>query len=46
MSHSTAGYCEEPTMKVGSSPPVIKPAMKTPLITDEIFVSLAKPAVM
>jgi hypothetical protein len=33
MSHNTAGYCEEPTVK-------------TPLITDELFVMLAKPAVM
>jgi hypothetical protein len=38
MSHSTTGYCEEPTVKVGSSPPV-----KTPLITDKFFVTLAKP---
>jgi hypothetical protein len=46
MSHNTAGYCEELTMKVGSSPPVTKPAVKTPLITDDLFVTLAKPTVM
>jgi hypothetical protein len=46
MSHSTAGYCEEPIVKVGSSLPVTKPAVNTPLITDEHFVTLAKPAVM
>jgi hypothetical protein len=46
MSHSTAGYCEELTVKVGSSPLVTKPAVKTSLITDELFMTLVKLAVM